>query len=813
MSSCCKRALLVGGAVSALLLSTQSVAAQVVDQPTAESSTTPSQRRGVTVEELVVTAGKREQSLQDVPVSVGVVTGGDIKDLAITNLDQLSSYVPGLTIQEGGEQTGISIRGFGASLNFGIDQSVGLFIDEIYAGRERQFRSTFLDVERVEVLKGPQGTLFGKNTIAGAVTITTGTPTHEPYVALRGEYGPDTNRRAVETVINGPITATLAGRLALRWAKDDGYIYNTLTRENEEQTEDKVVRGTLLWEPTDQLTVRSKLEWSEFDRIGRNFQISDVSGLAVGRPRITNPATLQPRPAPIDVDPPANPAVYQFYDPAFNYGLDFTTSKQRETAHVVAKNAAIDVSYDLGAVVLRSITGYSAYESNDQRDVDWSPTPYLFEPITQDFTQYSQEFRVVSDIGERFDYIAGVYWFKTDFFVDRRTDIDINPWWWPGIEDLATRKYANLRYLDQTAESYSAYAQGTWHITPSVHLTAGLRWMTESKEATDRLDFAQYGTTRFLDPNNPADADLLATAAALNAGLATQRHSFTDDLTEEQWTPELRIAWDATQDWMFYASATRGYKAGGFNSSLASQDEEEFGFRPETVTAYEVGGKLRLLDRTMNLNFALFRQDFEDLQLSIWQGDSFLLTNAGAARSQGFEADLVWQATDRLRLNGALSLVDATYTENVQVACNIAQLNFGQPGCFLTPVAGGGTRPVQDFKGKSFAPEYQATLGAGYVQPLDGDLEMLFRADARFQAEGESALDSTITQPAYQLLDLGLTLRSTDPDQRWSLGVVVSNVFDERRYFFEFEAPSQAGTRIGFPAPPRTAVFKLSYEF
>ena len=765
--------------------------------------------RATTVDELVVTAGKREQSLQDVPVSVAVVTGDTIKDLALTNLDQLSRYVPGLIIQEGGEQTGISIRGFGAGLNFGIDQSVGLFVDEIYAGRERQFRGTFLDVQRVEVLKGPQGTLFGKNTIAGAVTITSGTPTWDPSLSTSVEYGPDTGRRAVEVVANGPITSTLAGRLAVRLAKETGYMYNTLTREKEERTEDKIVRGTLLWKPTDQLTARGKVEWSEFDRVGRNFNISEISGFAVGRPLITNPVTLQPRTTPVDVGAAARLSTYQFYDPAFSFGLQPVTSKQRESAHVISKNAALDISYDLGSVVFRSITGVNSYKSNDQRDVDWSPTPFLFEPITQKFTQWSQEFRVVSDVGEHFDYIAGLYWFRTDFFVDRRTDVDINLFINPAANSNLF-KWANLRFLNQTAETYSAYAQGTWHITPDLHLTGGLRWMTETKNATDKFDRAAFGSTRFLDPNNPADAALIAVGQQFAPGIAAQAHFSKGKLTEKNVTPEVKLSWDINDDIMLYASGTRGYKGGGFNSNSITPNRNDQTFRPETATAFELGGKTRLLDRRMNVNFAFFRQDFKDLQLSIWQGNGFFLTNAGAARSQGFEADFNWVASDRLRLNGAVTLIDATYTKSVDVACNIGQLNFGQGGgCHLNAQ----NAPVQDFKGRHFAPKYSATLGGAYTHPLGDDLELTLRADAQFRAKGEFALDPTIVQPAYQSLDLGATLRPLKAGQQWTLGVVVQNVFDSQRFFFEFEAPAQTGTRIGYPAPGRTAVFRATYDF
>lgn len=800
--------------VLALALAGALFAPQTADAQTQSQS--QSARTG-TVEELVVTAGKREQTLQDVPVSVAVVTGETIKDLAITNLDELSLYVPGFVVQEGGEQTGISIRGFGASLNFGIDQSVGLFIDEVYAGRERQFRGTFLDVERIEVLKGPQGTLFGKNTIAGAVTMTTGTPTHDPSLSVRGEYGPDTNRRAIEAVLNGPIVRNvLAGRLAVRTSSDDGYMFNTLTKEKEEQEDDKVLRATLLFTPTDALRVRAKYEWSEYDRVGRHFNISEISGFAVGRPLITNPATLQPLPTPLDVGPDRNLNIYRFYDPKFDFGLDDTTSKQREFSHVVSRGGALDISYDLGFATVRAVTGYSAYESEDGRDVDWSPTPFLYEPISQEFESWSQELRLVSDVGERFDYIAGLYWFKSDFFVDRRTDIDINLFINPAVSSPAFR-WSNLRYLKQTAETRAAYAQGTWHIMPTLHLTGGLRWMTETKTAEDKFDRAEFGTDRFLDPNNPADAALIAVGQTFAPAIAGQAHNNFGESTEEQLTPEARLSWDANDDAMFYLSFAKGYKGGGFNSQSISPTGQDQTFRPETSTAYELGGKLRLLDRTMNVNFAIFRQNFEDLQLSIWQGTGFILTNAGAARSQGVEGDITWQVDERVRVTAAFTAIDAVYTESVLVACNIGQLNFGQPGCFLIPAPTAANpaamRPVQDFNGKRFAPKLSWTAGAHYLQPIGSSLELSLRTDVKYRAKGEFALDPTIVQPAYIEVDLGATLRPSDPDGRWSLGLSVTNALNKRRFFYEFEAPSQIGSRVGFPAPPRRAVITFTYDF
>jgi outer membrane receptor protein involved in Fe transport len=173
---------------------------------------------------------------------------------------------------------------------------------------------------------------------------------------------------------------------------------------------------------------------------------------------------------------------------------------------------------------------------------------------------------------------------------------------------------------------------------------------------------------------------------------------------------------------------------------------------------------------------------------------------------------VTWQATDKLRFNGAISVVDATYTERVELGCNLGQLTFlDQTGCEILPNAAA-TR-IQNGNGKRFAPWYTGSFGVGYVQPISDNMEVLLRADASFRDKGQSAIDPTIVQPALQTLDLGATLRSTDPDKRWTLGLFVQNALDEEYMYYEFEAPSQSGTRIGFPAPPRRFTVRASWDF
>jgi outer membrane receptor protein involved in Fe transport len=780
---------------------------------------------------VVVKATRRDTVLQDVPVSVRVVTGEDIRELALQNLDELSSYVPGLSISEGGEQTSVSIRGFGSGVNFGFDQSAGMFIDGIYAGRERQFRTAFLDIGAVEVLRGPQAALFGKNTTAGAIIISTGQPTQEYSADLYAQYTSEIDLKYTQAILNGGLTDNLSARLALRYSDQQGYMFNTFTNETEEQEEDIAGRLTLLWTPTDRLSVRTKLEASHYERDGRAFNFSEVSGLQTGRPRI-NAAGL-----PIDTDITARLSTYLAYDPDFEFDNLTQNSKQKETASVNSKNAAVKIEYEFpNEYTLTSITGYSGYDSEDQRDIDWGPTNFLFEPITQEFNQYSQEFQILSPSDRRFEFMLGAHAFKNDFYVDRRTDVDINVFLLPfgavpfdpapfgGRADIW--RFANLRFLDQDTKSYSVYGSGTFKFNDAWSLTGGLRYNKEDKTSTDRLYLSEFGNSRFLDPdNNPEDAAQIAAIAAVLGGdisrsLLQARVGTKQTLSEDDWSPEVTLGYKLNDDASFYARLTEGHKGGGFNAQVTGATGART-FEPEKVTGYELGGKLRLLDDTASFNFALFRQDYENLQTSVWNGEIFDVGNAGTARSQGLEADGKWLIGDRLELNGSVAWIDARYIKDTTGSCSVSQRFFGAPGCDLTLLPTDPSAPIptapnaQDLVGQRFAPTISATFGAAYVLPLGENHEVLLRGDGvhygrNFSAAG--AQDPSVIQDAKTLFDFGATLRPVDAN--WTLGFLVQNVTDKEFYWYEFEAPGpQIGTRVGFPGSPRRFTVRGSISF
>ena len=237
------------------------------------SSLVSAQNQPFTLEEVVVTAQKRSENIQDVPISITAVSGVKIAEAGISDMDDLAAYVPNLDISTG-NNTQIRMRGLGSGLNKGFEQSVGMYIDGVYHGRDRSYRGSLLDLERVEVLRGPQGILFGKNTIAGAINISTAKPTQDLNREIGLSYGSN-NRKKVNAMISGSLSDNFSARLAVMGESQDGYIDNSLPAVDGVETEDTIVRASFLWDVSDTLEATLKLEHGKFERLGTTYQVTD----------------------------------------------------------------------------------------------------------------------------------------------------------------------------------------------------------------------------------------------------------------------------------------------------------------------------------------------------------------------------------------------------------------------------------------------------------------------------------------------------------------------------------------------------------
>ena len=346
-----------------------------------------------TLEEIVVTAQQRAESLQDVPVSVAAVTAKKISDSGIVDLQGLSELVPNFSINETGISTTVTIRGISSGINSGFEQSVGMYNDGIFYGRDQLARVPMIDMERVEVLRGPQGILFGKNSIAGAVSQISAKPTDEFEGSVTALYEPDHGETDLRMVLSGPLTDNLSGRLAVMTRELDGYVKNTELGVDEQNEDEQVVRATLRWDVNDSVTATLKSSQSTFDVLGRNMEVYQSFGHLEALNSVYNSPT-----APWSVDTE----------------LNYIADNNGHFSNNEVNNSTLTVDWDLEGLTLTSVTGYVDYEFTESCDCDFTGAPVFDAGRQEEYQQLSQEFRVTSDLGSNFDYIAGLFFQDTD---------------------------------------------------------------------------------------------------------------------------------------------------------------------------------------------------------------------------------------------------------------------------------------------------------------------------------------------------------------------------------------------------------------
>ncbi|VAX09066.1 TonB-dependent receptor, partial [hydrothermal vent metagenome] len=350
----------------------------------------------VTLEEIVVTSQYREQSLKDVPISVAVVSGDFLRDNSIQKMADLQFSVPNFTMAESGIGTNVFIRGIGSGNNQGFEQSVGIYVDGIHHGRAQQSRAPFLDLERIEVLRGPQSILFGKNSVAGALNITTAKPTEEFEGSVSLSYEPTDDEIEGTVVLSGPISDRVRVRLAARYHELGGYIENLTLDRMEPNQKDWTVRGTVEMDVSENLTATLKVERSQFDVLGRNIEIDGE--------------------IPAPVGPFAGLTYSQLLVGAFgqdasvlNNTLDGKRHSNGDFSNNEQTELVLTLDWQLGEHVLTSTTGYSDFSFSDNCDCDFTGADVFTLPLQEDFEQISQEFRLTSPGGETVDYILGAY--------------------------------------------------------------------------------------------------------------------------------------------------------------------------------------------------------------------------------------------------------------------------------------------------------------------------------------------------------------------------------------------------------------------
>lgn len=758
----------IGAALLAQPLHAQEAAGPAADQAERKLAT------------ITITATKREESLQDVPIAVSVIGGDELEANAISTLEDASSLIPNVTVAEGSAADSVFIRGIGSGVNVGFEQSVGTFIDGVYYGRSRSTRNPFFDLARVEVLKGPQATLFGKNTIAGAFNITSNTPTDTFEGRLMASFEPEYDGQALEVILSGPLARGVSARVGGRVFSSDGYVRNTLNGENEQTRDDYILRGQLKLEPSDTLEILLKAEVSEFNSSGEPQQITRAS--------------------------PLIQALGGAVDPRSEYELDYRRSAPgtgpvfgREGEDTKADNYSVTVNWDIGDFRVTSITSQLGYEYDAWRDTDYTNLNFLTQNEIQDYSAFGQELRLTSPADDRFEYILGAYYSSEELSNSKRVDADFNGV--PPIAGLLTGAFGvpgaaltgsrNQRFEQETT-SWAVFAQGTAHLSAQLRATGGLRYTRDEKDSTKQLFYSSFGQ----DDVNP-----LISAVYPNLGFGIVQPVTDRSRSEDAVTGEAILEYDLTEDVMVFARYARGFKAGGFDEDNVQASPESAVFEPETVDSFEAGLKSEFAGGAGRFNATVFLNTFEDLQVSTFDGvASFIVGNAASAESMGLEADIAYQLTRNLDIAASVGLLDATYKDFPN-----------GPAVF-----GGGVS--QDLSGRplQFAPDLTVNFVTGYdarvFQGWTGRAEISGQYNSGYEVPGD--LDPFLAQDSF--FKLGARLALGSDDGAWNFSLIGKNLTNEKTTQWGNDVP--LGNLLGnnyFQRidPPRTVTIQAVRNF
>jgi len=715
-------------------------------------------QRGRQIEEIVVTAQKRESSLQDAPLSISAIGGDDIAFRGVADASDLQFQVSGMNVSEGSNATLISIRGVGTNVDSGATEpGVAVHIDGVYQPRVFTGPLGLSDLDRVEVLRGPQGTLYGRNSTGGVVNYLLNKPSAEYEGALRagvGSYG----KRNVVGILSGPILAdSLRGRVVGEWDQYGGHVLDLVSGKYSDDTKGYGGRVALSWLPAESFTVDLSVLFRHDE--GAGIGMRDVT---LAPPNAENELAL-------GIFPTTQPDQYVVGDP-HKRKLSFLASGERETT-----NGALTAVWEFDSFSLRSVTGYqdASFLVYSDFDMTSNGVVHLF-PRNDQSHSISEELSIFGG-GERLQWLLGAYLFKEKYVPDLNAH----------LPDAAggAGLWAYLSDVEHT-DAIAAFTDLTLSITDRIRLLGGLRALRDKKTAVWEVQY-EVGDGALPTPL-PTPGDFSA------PGVIAECSGLRQEITSDKVTPKLGVQWDALDKLMAYGTWSLGYKSPGMNYSSCGNTYEA-----EEVTAYEVGIKANWLDRRIVTNLSAFTSDYENFQLLKIDGFAGIVINAPKARITGGELEVTAVVTDSLLVNGAVSVLDASYVE------------FSDDD----PVYNGDN--PQDLKGVelSRSPDYTVNLGADYTWTLPFSLAHALR----LRLEGYKTADMVFRpfghehdgQKGYTLLNAFLSLSSAD--QGFSLRLFGKNLTDTEYYLYKFG--DVFGERKGPGGYPRTFGAELSVRF
>jgi iron complex outermembrane receptor protein len=699
-----------------------------------------------TDEEIIVTAQKREQSVQDVPISMNVYAGEELSDNNITSLQSMTDLVPGMVYIESPTIPVLQLRGFASPANNpSADQTVAVYQDGIFGGRARQFQRPFFDTQRVEVLRGPQGALLGKNTAAGALSIVSNSPTEAFEAGLTNTYLFDREGAEGSGFISGALSDVLSARGAFNYSVTSrGWLNNVGNGQHDPRQRIASGRISLDYHPSE-----------NFENLTR-FEYSDVAYHGTAGANFPGTVPLE------DVIRYIRnmPGVFGEED-----GLQLTSYQATNTA-----------TLRFGELELVSISGATGFRG-DSIGGGGANNPEVFgTTLLEEFEQYSQELRLVSPTGGRFEWIAGIY---GDFYTYNSENIPRYR-----LAGGAVNGQGHT-YFGEEGNTLSIYATGTYHATDALQLIAGARY-TQTEKDGDLFVAQDFGPPFGYVPG-------ISRAASIS---------------NEFFDPSFTVQYDISPDVMVYGSYQQGSKGGAFQSTNRTVTQARFALEPEQSESYEIGVRSQFGD-WLTLNLAAFQLTFENLQSSQYVGTPPTLTvvNVGEARSEGIEYTVTVRPFDTLSFSAVGAYINAEFLDYAGAPCTFAQL---QTGCVNGTINAAG-RPL------SGVPEFSGTVSMDYRSEVREGIDLFFSGTANH--ETRSNVDANVQNPLYGFKEeniiYGARLGFGASDGSWELALIGHNITDELTWNSSiawgppFVATQTVNTRIN---PGRSIGLQLKIE-
>ena len=769
-------------------------------------SSEPATTKITSLEEIVVTARRRQETAQESPVPLTVLNDALLNRYDITGIDSIASLTPGLVTGESGGAVGgsISLRGVGSGESQAfIDQAVSINIDGIPISTAQILRVAQMDLKQIEVLRGPQALFFGKNSPGGIISLATANPGDELEVMLRSGYEFEAEEWSVDATVSGPISDTVGLRLAAHYADMDGYIdVNSPTElippandpysieksglDAFPQREETFLRGTLVLDPTEQLKISLKGTYADTEIVGSTSYFSDITHCPY-----SNPQELYPVPSNCKND--GEIVAAQIPNEVLAMNPQLQPNGHRGSDQLLF-SATID--YELtDTISLTSVTGYYDAEEEISSHGGYGLAPSNVYAVNYENEQFSQELRLASNLEGPINYLFGGFYEERELYTDTYIVI-------PTAAAPACPTCYELPFeaTSQNQDTYSFFGQLLYDINDQVQISAGGRYTHETKEVSEYT----------IQMETPYDPTSIFDATPIDV-LGSPSYPQKKKLDFSNFSPELTVTYKPTDNIMYFASYKEGYKSGGFDGSYTAGGVVANGvnsFEPEEVSGYELGLKSSLVEGQVIFNLTGYWYDYKDLQVATYDtaARSFGTGNAAKSQVRGIEIETKYypQEAPGLELHASANFNDATFDEFL-AQCYKSQSQAMGCDNDINPSTGFGN--TQDLSGVQLrkAPKVTATVGGYYETSVASNLMMSFSSDLSYSGKYNYGTDYQPYTEQKSFTKVDASIRLFTNNNQWELALIGRNLSDKRNLVNGIDRTGTGGD-YGTTAPVCTSL-------